>query len=153
MKTTRGKWLVQQLKGFPRMDNLPKVTVDCSLIAQIGGGELEEVENNAILIADAGNTIQTCNLLPSELLKQRDSMFLGIIHAYLSLQIDAYKKVHFAPFTDHVRASLRNQISEITGWECQAVQEYIERIARDIVMKELTYDEGVKKLLFKVKCQ
>lgn len=31
-------------------------------------------EEHAILIADAGNTIQSCGLLPSELLKQNDDM-------------------------------------------------------------------------------
>lgn len=31
-------------------------------------------EDNAILIADAGNTTNSCGLLPSELLKQRDEM-------------------------------------------------------------------------------
>ena len=36
--------------------------------------EGDEEKNNAILIADAGNTAQLCGLLPSELLKQRDEL-------------------------------------------------------------------------------
>lgn len=34
----------------------------------------EELESNAKLIVDAGNTIQKCGLLPSELLEQNDKM-------------------------------------------------------------------------------
>ena len=34
----------------------------------------EEDDANAQLIIDAGNTIQSCGLLPSQLLKQRDDM-------------------------------------------------------------------------------
>lgn len=36
--------------------------------------ELEECRHDAELIADAGNTYQKCDLLPSELLQQRDEL-------------------------------------------------------------------------------
>ena len=36
--------------------------------------DTDEVERNAMLIADAGNTAQKCGLLPSELLQQRDEL-------------------------------------------------------------------------------
>jgi len=36
--------------------------------------DTDEVEPNALLIADAGNTAQKCGLLPSELLQQRDEL-------------------------------------------------------------------------------
>ena len=36
--------------------------------------DTNEVERNALLIADAGNTAQKCGLLPSELLQQRDEL-------------------------------------------------------------------------------
>lgn len=36
--------------------------------------DTDEVERNALLIADAGNTAQKCGLLPSELLQQRDEL-------------------------------------------------------------------------------
>lgn len=38
-------------------------------------GSLEdELQSNAILIIDAGNTAQKCGMLPSELLRQRDEL-------------------------------------------------------------------------------
>ena len=36
--------------------------------------DTNEVERNAELICDAGNTAQKCGLLPSELLQQRDEL-------------------------------------------------------------------------------
>lgn len=36
--------------------------------------DTDEVERNALLIADAGNTAQKCGLLPSELLQQRNEL-------------------------------------------------------------------------------
>ena len=36
--------------------------------------DTNEVERNALLIADSGNTAQKCGLLPSELLQQRDEL-------------------------------------------------------------------------------
>ena len=43
----------------------------------IGRGEhIEENYANADLVIDAGNTAQVCGLLPSELLKQRDTIYV-----------------------------------------------------------------------------
>lgn len=41
--------------------------------------DTDEVERNALLIADAGNTAQKCGLLPSELLQQRDELKEALI--------------------------------------------------------------------------
>ena len=38
------------------------------------GSPEEELQANATLICDAGNTAQKCGLLPSELLRQRDEL-------------------------------------------------------------------------------
>lgn len=38
------------------------------------GSPEDELQANALLIADAGNTAQKCGLLPSELLQQRDEL-------------------------------------------------------------------------------
>jgi len=38
------------------------------------GSPEDELQSNAILIIDAGNTAQKCGLLPSELLRQRDEL-------------------------------------------------------------------------------
>ena len=43
--------------------------------------DTDEVERNAMLIADAGNTAQKCGLLPSELLQQRDELREALILA------------------------------------------------------------------------
>jgi len=38
------------------------------------GSPEDELQSNAILIIDAGNTAQKCGMLPSELLRQRDEL-------------------------------------------------------------------------------
>lgn len=52
------------------------VITEKRVIAHINSQDVtsEESKANAELFADAGNTIQSCGLLPSELLKQRDEM-------------------------------------------------------------------------------
>lgn len=59
------------------------VITEKRVIAHINSQDVtsEESKANAELFADAGNTIQSCGLLPSELLKQRDELrdFLRII--------------------------------------------------------------------------
>ncbi len=71
---TKGKWECEDIKGYPRFNDLPKIKVNGNLIAEMGGGELSIVESNAKLIADSGNTAQKCGLLPSQLLEQRDEL-------------------------------------------------------------------------------
>ncbi len=43
---------------------------------------------NAELIADAGNTIQKCGLLPSELLEQRDRLLAALKELYVTINKD-----------------------------------------------------------------
>jgi len=43
------------------------------------GSPEDELQSNAILIIDAGNTAQKCGLLPSELLRQRDELREALI--------------------------------------------------------------------------
>ena len=57
MKYRNVKWETENIKGFPRMGDLPKVTENGALIAQLGGGELSQVEANAKLIASAPQMI------------------------------------------------------------------------------------------------
>lgn len=80
-KGTKGKFetIYTRLSDF----TLSTVISGESIIAHINAENVspEECKANAELFADAGNTIQSCGLLPSELLKQRDELrdFLRII--------------------------------------------------------------------------
>ena len=66
---TKGTWTAQNILGTTRVGMMPKVVSERGgLIVELGGGELDEVEANAELIADAGTTYNTCGLTPSELL-------------------------------------------------------------------------------------
>lgn len=66
---TPGTWTAQNILGHTRSGDCPKVVgPDGEVIVQLGGGELDEVEANAELIADAGTTANACDMLPSELL-------------------------------------------------------------------------------------
>ncbi len=80
-KGTKGKFetIYTRLSDF----TLSTVISGESIIAHINAENVspEECKANGELFADAGNTIQSCGLLPSELLKQRDELrdFLRII--------------------------------------------------------------------------
>jgi hypothetical protein len=66
-KGTKGKWEINpKASRNIRCNNL--TVANCSQ-GQNGENEDEE-KNNAVLIADAGNTIQRYPLMPSELLRQ-----------------------------------------------------------------------------------
>ena len=75
METTKGKWYAVEYAGFVSIQDVESyeyaashniLTFDC-----VGK---KEALANGLLIADAGNTYQQCNLLPSELLSQRDEL-------------------------------------------------------------------------------
>ncbi len=68
-KVTQGNWEINP-KSL-RNIRCNERTVANTSSGQSGEFEEEEIAN-AQLIADAGNTIQKCDLLPSELLEQRD---------------------------------------------------------------------------------
>lgn len=145
LKISKGEWLINQIKGYPRFDQLPKITLNGGLIAQLGGGELEEVENNAILIADAGNTAQECDMLPSQLLKQRDYLLDNMVIIYLSLQVKANEGIEEALKTENIRAMLRNSISSCTTkFDQQGVQDIFELVAYRIKKGEITFYEGLE---------
>jgi hypothetical protein len=48
------------------------------IIVSAFGNSVEEVRDNALLMVNAGNTIQKCGLLPSELLEQRDELLVFV---------------------------------------------------------------------------
>ena len=73
-KGTKGKFetIYTRLSNF----TLSTVISGENVIAHINAENVspEECKANGELFADAGNTIQSCGLLPSELLKQRDEL-------------------------------------------------------------------------------
>ena len=55
-KRTQGQWFAKNLKGYPRMGDPPLiVSKDGSLLATLGGGDVEEIEANAEMICKAVN--------------------------------------------------------------------------------------------------
>jgi hypothetical protein len=72
-KGTKGEWRHIDLNGRHVIGNdesSPLHFIDCWLEGIGGIKTNEEAEANALLIADAGNTIQLHQLMPSELLRQ-----------------------------------------------------------------------------------
>lgn len=58
-----------------------------SVIKAFNYTSIEEAEDNAELICDAGNTFQKCHLLPSQLLQQRDEL----MEALMKLKDEAWR--------------------------------------------------------------
>lgn len=55
------------------------------IIATVENAGTGEAEDNAVLITDALNTYQACNLLPSELLQQRNELLNALKMALMLL--------------------------------------------------------------------
>ena len=70
------------------------------------GSPEDELQANALLIADAGNTAQKCGLLPSELLRQRDEL-----REKYSKLLDATSELLRSMKTDNVE--LKKSINEM----------------------------------------
>ncbi len=86
-KGTKGEWEV-----VDNYDNDSKIYVgtdnqEGNEVYNIETDEMNYMQDfaNAQLIADAGNTIQKCDLLPSELLEQRDELLKTLIKAELEI--------------------------------------------------------------------
>tara|TARA_R110000851_G_scaffold249726_1_gene402238 strand:+ start:393 stop:755 length:363 start_codon:yes stop_codon:yes gene_type:complete len=74
-KHTKGTVVTDSIKGYPRGGNPPKVCNSTGgLICEMGGGEIEEVEANAQLVADAFNVTNETNKTPRELQKSHDEL-------------------------------------------------------------------------------
>ncbi len=63
-KGTKGEWISR----IQYSDGGLVSTKECDIVTVHGYGNLTEEKANAVLIADTGNTIQKCGLMPSELL-------------------------------------------------------------------------------------
>lgn len=80
---------------------------------------ISENKFNAQLIADAGNTIQKCNLIPSELLRQRDELI-----EKLKYLIDVKQEMLNA--LDHCRDGLDQEHE----WRFDQAEELIRKIKK-----------------------
>ena len=71
--------------------------------------DTNEVERNALLIADAGNTAQKCGLLPSELLQQRDELKEALINVMVVVR-DCYPLLfdNEKPAVKQAEAAIKN---------------------------------------------
>jgi len=65
-------------KAQPVARNGFYILTDTAFIGEVGGGylEIEQYKALAELFADACNTARKCGLLPSELLRQRDTIYV-----------------------------------------------------------------------------
>jgi|GEM_PF-6371004 len=74
---TKGEWEFKPIKESNGWTDVRLKGKDHSIATCYMGRsnkDLEELNANAILIADAGTTANKCGLLPSEVLKQRDDV-------------------------------------------------------------------------------
>ena len=81
MNITEGKWLNNYHANFTQFEIEAKGKSVASLRHKpdsVFFAVEKEAKANAELIADAGNTAQKCNLLPSELLQQRDELLAAL---------------------------------------------------------------------------
>ncbi len=72
-KGTKGKWQYETIESGVGLFHCIVQKRNSRIVTYVMNDYPEFIEN-AKLIADAGNTIQSCGLLPSELLKQRDEL-------------------------------------------------------------------------------
>ena len=72
LEITKGEWQYGIYAGYFAIQNSAGYEASDLLNADSVGSF--EAEHNAELICDAGNTAQSCGLLPSELLRQRDEL-------------------------------------------------------------------------------
>jgi hypothetical protein len=74
LKITKGEWRVDD-SGYLSKGGGICILNENECVAVVGDyNPHHPIKANAELIADAGNTIQSCGLLPSELKKQNDEM-------------------------------------------------------------------------------
>lgn len=76
-KGTKGEWRYKEIKSGAGLFHCIVQKRNHRIVTYVMNDHPEFVEN-AKLIADAGNTIQSCGLFPSELLKQRDELIKAL---------------------------------------------------------------------------
>ena len=75
-KGTKGEWSIHDTGNSSRLFINSGYIEVCDAMFNLGEGfpTTEQGQENAKLIADAGKTINKCDLFPSELLEQRDEL-------------------------------------------------------------------------------
>lgn len=71
LKITKGEWTGIRIGEYGKRMKINHGVIE---IWALDGVTADEANANGELIIDAGNTIQSCGLLPSQLLKQRNEM-------------------------------------------------------------------------------
>lgn len=110
-KGTKGKFetIYTRLSDF----TLSTVISGESIIAHINAENVspEECKANSELFADAGNTIQSCGLLPSELLKQRDELQAVLTDSFVQrMQKEIKENEHKGDWTEFAIKENRPEI-------------------------------------------
>lgn len=94
-KGTKGEWKVVGI-DYPTIESTSEECRTNPTIASVVSSfrSREEALANAQLIADAGTTISKCDLLPSELLEQRNELLQALKLMKLCSNYDEAKKLH-----------------------------------------------------------
>ena len=109
-KHTKGTVVTDSIKGYPRGGNPPKVCNSTGgLICEMGGGEIEEVEANAQLVADAFNVTNETNKTPRELQKSHDEL------------LEALERVH----------NIENMVFGLKGFDVIRFKSYIQQAIKN----------------------
>ena len=85
LEITKGEWQYEIYAGYFAIQNSAGYEASDLLNADSVGSF--EAEHNAELICDAGNTAQSCGLLPSELLRQRDRALLTLCNCRETIEM------------------------------------------------------------------
>lgn len=99
----------------------------CVIPMPIGGIDTKQKAlDKCQLVTDAITTANKCDMLPSELLEQRDKLLKLLKDVYLKNQQLSNANVSFAVHTDNERAMMRNLISKCSNVDALDLQIEIE---------------------------
>ena len=102
-KGTKGKFKI--IKGDQVLSSDNKTVADC----ENNSLSTEETIYNAKLVCDAFNTVTECDLLPSELLKQRNELLKNLkymVDAWEDVRISGRKDI-METFTEYAKEAIK----------------------------------------------
>lgn len=80
LNITKGEWVASSHLSSDKTHKVNRVDSNIGIaVCIIRTNNQVNAENNAILIADAGTTYNECQILPSELLKQRNELLEALM--------------------------------------------------------------------------
>lgn len=106
---TKGEWRIDMADAIKIKAEDGSNIATLTHLTNFKRRDTDEVERNALLIADAGNTAQKCGLLPSELLQQRDELREALINVMAIIK-DCYPLLfdNEKPAVKQAEAAIKN---------------------------------------------